>query len=514
MQIKTETKVGLFILIALSIFFYMSFHLDVFRFDRTRYCQYVVYFNDLSGLAKKADVKISGVKVGWVETIELIENHDYEAKAYIMVHKNYKLHKDAHALMRQEGLLGTKYLEVVPGDPALSTLKPHEQLSKPGRTPASIDDILCKVQIIANNVEGITDSLHNAIGGDEGRKQLRMTMENISKTAEKFASFSQVLDKTLSYNENAINSIIQDFKELVPSFKQNVERISDVFDRDFDRLATSLESAAKEACDGFKSIGSVAGKIDEGKGFVGKLINEEETYYDLQFAARSVKNYFAKIEALTVVLDSHGEFMFRPAENFPKEDTKGYFGVRIHPNDEYFYLFQVVNSLKGNLKRRTLRRKWFDEKGNELLPSELIEQGVCLPELVGRVEDIVRCQDGKKYSFQFGKIFKNIALRCGLFENSAGIGIDFDIPLCTDKLRWVTTFEMFDFRGRDRIKDSRPHLKWINRVFFLRNLYTVFGADDFISRKNANVFFGTGVRFSDDDIKYIGSKFGISSFIS
>ena len=39
------------------------------------------------------------------------------------------------------------------------------------------------------------------------------------------------------------------------------------------------------------------------------------------------------------------------------------------------------------------------------------------------------------------------------------------------------------------------------------------GADDFISKKNANVFFGAGIRFGDDDVKYLIPSLGGASFI-
>jgi hypothetical protein len=42
----------------------------------------------------------------------------------------------------------------------------------------------------------------------------------------------------------------------------------------------------------------------------------------------------------------------------------------------------------------------------------------------------------------------------------------------------------------------------------MRNLYFAFGADDFISRHNANAFFGGGIRFGDDDLKYFFSSLG------
>ena len=58
-----------------------------------------------------------------------------------------------------------------------------------------------------------------------------------------------------------------------PSFQDSIEKISNVFDRDFGRIAgrvesttEALEEAAAQARDGLRSVNSVAEKIDEGKG--------------------------------------------------------------------------------------------------------------------------------------------------------------------------------------------------------------------------------------------------------
>ena len=44
-------------------------------------------------------------------------------------------------------------------------------------------------------------------------------------------------------------------------------------------------------------------------------------------------------------------------------------------------------------------------------------------------------------------------------------------------------------------------------MFLFRNLYFVFGADDFVSKRNANIFAGVGLRFGDNDVKYFMSGF-------
>ncbi|MBI2775320.1 MCE family protein [Candidatus Dependentiae bacterium] len=518
MQIKAETIVGIFILTALGIFFYLSFFLGVFRFDRLKYNQYIVYFSDVSGMEKKADVKIAGVKVGWIEKIELAANTHFQACATIMVQKDFILYRDAHAIVRQDGILGTKYLDIFPGDADQARLFPGDILGVPGRSPVSVDDILVRMRDIATDVQQVTRSLRETFGGTQSSDELRGMFRNFQEAAERIASISQVLDRTLIGNEQNLNGILGDLREFThglrdkfPDLQSSIAHTSQTIDRDVSRLADrfeaaaqALEDAAFQARDGFKNVSSVAGKLDEGKGLLGKLINEDETYRDLKVTIQGVKSYFNKMDAVNVVLDSHSEFMFRPAEHVYFEDAKGYFDARFHVTEDKFYVLQIVGSQKGKLHRQIVTKQWFDENGKLLLPSELLAEKVAIPELIGVIETTNRSLDIYKFGFQFGKIFKDVAFRMGIFENTIGIGLDIDIPFgCPDTFRWVTTFEAFDFRGRDRLNDSRPHLKWLNRVFFMRNIYLTFGADDFVSRQNANAFFGGGIRFCDDDIKFL-----------
>src|SRR5690606_3134635 len=99
-----------------------------------------------------------------------------------------------------------------------------------------------------------------------------------------------------------------------------------------------------------------------------------------------------------------------------------------------------------------------------------------------------------------------------LFEGAFGLGADYFIPLPTEKLSWITSLEAFDFKGLQRLDfttERRPHLKWLNRVFIFNNLYTTFGFDDFASH-NASAFVGFGLRFADDDLKYLLSKMNLN----
>jgi len=549
LQAKIETRVGIFVLAALGVFLYMGFKIGAFRFDRAKYNKYVMYFEDISGLSRKADAKIAGVKIGWVEKINLIPNHNLKAEAEVMIFKNYTLYNNAYAIIRQDGLLGPKYIEIIPGDPLLLPLKAGDSLKEPSTEPVSVDKLMLQFKKIASNVEEVTESFKEAVGGTEGKEQLKIFFDDLQTTAAKFSSVSEVLERSLIRNEDNLDALLQVGtninrlttnleNNIFPSFQESIEKISQVFDRDFDRIATRLESttealeeASIQAREGLRSVSSVAEKIDEGKGLLGKLVNEDETYQDLRIAVQGFKNYLTKIDRLQIVFDTHFESMLRTAENYEFEDAKGYLGIRIHPNEDHFYLIQLVNSEKGFINRKETEKQYIQV---DPITTSIVADTDPIPEsnirnfLIdtsklnindnNRLRHIFRKQkttfdrNTLKIGIQFGKTFKNIAFRLGLFEGTAGLGFDIDIPFKTENFRWVTTFEVFDLSGWNRKKDRRPHLKWLNRMFVFRNIYFAFGADDFVSKRNANAFFGAGVRFGDDDIKYLlGSVAGIGT---
>ena len=522
----------------------MGFKIGTFRFDRRDYVSYSLSFTDISGLSRKADVKIAGVKVGWVESVDLLPDGVRRAEATVKIHKKYRLYDNAYGTVRQDGLLGPKYVELVPGDPTLKQLHAGMMLREPSMEAVSVDELMREFKYIASNVRTVTDAFKEAIGGEEATEQLKTFVQDLSTAASNISSFSKVLETTFTRNEDNIDTLLQlgtTINRLVeklegdifPGFSTSIDRISEVFDRDFGRIATNVEvvaqsfdDAAIEARDSLHSISSIATKIDEGTGLVGKLINEDETYRDFKVAIEGIRNYVSRIDRMQIVIDAHSESMMRPGENYHFTDGKGYFEARIYPREDYFFMIQYMQSEKGILQRtekqkdytcRSTQTQKFDPSFDLIYPDTLhltdaqklwLDAGV-------REKKTKFLRDRGTVSIQVGKIFGDIALRAGLFDGFAGLGVDVDIPFRTDMFRWITTFEIFDMNGRGRVHDRRPHLKWLNKMYVMRHIYLTFGADDFVSHHNSSAFYGVGLRFGDDDLKYLlGSFSGLFTGIS
>ena len=124
-----DLAVGVFVLIGLAAVGYLSLR--------------------VGGLAERAPVVISGVKVGKVKKIELAE--DLRARVTLDVDATLELPVDTQASIRTAGLLGDQFIELEPGA--------EDQLLAPGGEIGITESAL--------SIEKLVGSLvHNADLGD------------------------------------------------------------------------------------------------------------------------------------------------------------------------------------------------------------------------------------------------------------------------------------------------------------------------------------------------------------
>jgi phospholipid/cholesterol/gamma-HCH transport system substrate-binding protein len=144
-----DLAVGLFVLIGLAALGYLS--LRVGGLETNGGLLLYANFAQIGGLAERAPVRISGVKVGKVARIELAE--DMHARVTLDVDAKLALPTDTSASIRTAGLLGDQFIELEPGA--------EDELLTPGGEIALTESAL--------SIEKLVGSLvHDAdLGGDE-----------------------------------------------------------------------------------------------------------------------------------------------------------------------------------------------------------------------------------------------------------------------------------------------------------------------------------------------------------
>ncbi len=517
MRITTETVVGLFMLSALSVFLFMSFKIGIVRFDTLRYAHYVAYFSDVSGLDEKAKILIAGVPVGWVKKLSLV-NRAKQVRVDMMIDRVSTLYGNAYGIVRQNGLLGTKYIEIIPGDAAHAILPAGSTLMKPSKPSVAIDELLSTFKEIADNVQQVSLSLRQAIGDKNGVE----TLQNmITEARHAFKSIHKAADSTqklFDTNNEKIHNLISNLESLSTSLREKLPEAATAFKEGSDALKQGIKDITASFDKTSQPITEAATKIHSGKGLLGALINDEVMLQEVKTSLHTVKDYFNYIDRLAIDFDVHVESMYGRGNDIKFKDSKGFANVIVTPSEDYFYLAGIVSSYNGIVKRIRKDKQFFDQEGHQMIPDYTELPAWARYEYAARREEWDRVYDAATWNIQLGRKFGRLTFRAGLFESSFGLGVDYDIPLNCDA-RWTTTFEAYRFyeflphtlQGEMKFDIDRPHLRWLNRVFFNDSFYFAFGADDFISKFNANYFVGCGLSFEDNNIKYIVPRVSLGS---
>lgn len=112
-KIDLELIVGLFIVVGIIALSYISVKLGKMEWVGGGGYEVTAVFFKLGGLKVGALVEIAGVEVGRVKSLSL--NDNYQARVVLDIEEGINLQDDSIASIKTKGLLGEKYVEILPG---------------------------------------------------------------------------------------------------------------------------------------------------------------------------------------------------------------------------------------------------------------------------------------------------------------------------------------------------------------------------------------------------------------
>lgn len=107
-----EVIVGTIVLLCAAYFFIFSFKQS--NISTSKSYQVVAEFDNIGDISNGSDVKISGVKIGTVNSQDL-NPENYRARLVLNINNNVKLPSDSSAKIESAGLLGSKFIAIQPG---------------------------------------------------------------------------------------------------------------------------------------------------------------------------------------------------------------------------------------------------------------------------------------------------------------------------------------------------------------------------------------------------------------
>ena len=111
---KIEFYVGLFVIIGLFCACYLFAVLGEISLIRDKQYTVSAYFSSVSGLKTGASVEMAGVEIGTVSRLN-IDPERLMAHVEVRINKNIRLTDDSIASIKTAGIIGQKYIEILPG---------------------------------------------------------------------------------------------------------------------------------------------------------------------------------------------------------------------------------------------------------------------------------------------------------------------------------------------------------------------------------------------------------------
>ena len=107
-----ETVMGAVVLVVAAVFLYFAYTTSQVR--AISGYEVTANFDRVEGLRDGSDVRVSGIKVGTIIS-QTLDPKDYVAVVKMSIDPSVKLPVDSVATIASAGLLGDKYLSIVPG---------------------------------------------------------------------------------------------------------------------------------------------------------------------------------------------------------------------------------------------------------------------------------------------------------------------------------------------------------------------------------------------------------------
>jgi phospholipid/cholesterol/gamma-HCH transport system substrate-binding protein len=516
-KLTLEAKVGALVILSFIGIGVIATTLEPLKFKGERVDQrYFLTFRNVAGLEKDAPVRIAGVTVGKVIDVKV---RDGKAVVEIVFFKPVKLYANAKARVETMGLMGEKYIELEPGSPGAPELPSGSKIENT-QSSASMDEMMTslneliakfnealltpegenRLAVLLEKVTQLSESVDRAVNNinsllEESRKSIEEIVKNLLAVSMALKEeLPQVIDNvntlTNQLSEIALENR-RDLRESVINLKLLTERVPQIAER-IDSLVVRLERLLNEqnlqnideAVENVKEISTelreLLMKVNEGRGTVGKLFNDEELYESLTKTARTLGKLADKFEGTDTYVGFSGDV------NLKTGDARGIFSLKLVPSEDHYYLLEVVGDSQGKVDTKT----YYIDYGGTSQQREEIETSY-------RTE----------FTLQYAKVFKDrwlhsggkFVLRGGLKESTGGVGFDY---IYSDRLSFFS--DLWDFGRKDeRGNDVDPHLRVGVRYNLGDNWFIYGGGDELLYGRWRGIFLGAGVLFGDDDLKYL-----------
>lgn len=303
MIMKKELSIGLLVVISLLVFIFGYNYLennDVFGRDH----EYYAVYRDVKKLSESNPVQMNGVKVGVVKEIQFpLAPGDHRVLVVINLEKDIPLPKNSIAKIESD-LLGSNMINIITGD-ALENAKIGDTLQSAVATTIQ-EEVGLQMAPVKRKAENLMLQLDSVLEvvkyvfNEEARQNISQSLSNIKYTIDNLEQTTSTLDVMVERENTRLDVIIGNIESITTNLDRNEENISRTLNNLGNISDTLVKAKIGETFSKLdktvEDLQQVTYNIQQGNGSLGKLVNNDSLYYNLNSSAENLDKLVKDIE--------------------------------------------------------------------------------------------------------------------------------------------------------------------------------------------------------------------------
>jgi phospholipid/cholesterol/gamma-HCH transport system substrate-binding protein len=287
-KLSNEAKVGILVTAALATLLWGFNYLkgkDLFT-SRNRY--FAVY-PGVDGLVKSNPVFMNGFRVGIVDDIDFMPDKSGRLLVTLLLNKDVFVSKTSVARIFSSDLIGTKALRIDLGSDPLplqdnDTLHAEIEFSFAQQLGKEVGPIKDKTERLVVSIDSVVTMLY-ALFDPNTKDNLRSGIKHLNGTLVS-------VDELLSNDKSKLRIMLSNLESITGNLKNNNDQINTIIDNLAEvsdtltrvNFAQTISNADKV----LEESSLILENINKGQGSLGKLVNNDSLYNNLDAAAKSL----------------------------------------------------------------------------------------------------------------------------------------------------------------------------------------------------------------------------------
>jgi phospholipid/cholesterol/gamma-HCH transport system substrate-binding protein len=303
-----QVKIGLVVVLALVILMFMILRLEEGMGLVARKTTFHALVDHTQGLKIGGPVRMNGVDIGNIHDIAIASDSALvDIKFAVKTDVARHIREDASINIKALGLLGDKFLEIVPGTATRPLLSPGNTIK--GQSGPDITDLALGASMTIDRVNGALEQIQQALAAVT---QGQGTTGKLVHDPELFDRSKQVLEKLdrasakglallerIEQGQGTVGKLIAD-QELYARANQAVKQLNTIVTKLNSENGTLNRLTGPDLYARLDRLTSrsdeILKRVEQGEGTVGKLVTSDELYARTDKLLTEVEEFVAEVK--------------------------------------------------------------------------------------------------------------------------------------------------------------------------------------------------------------------------